>query len=69
MAEVVGALLRSDVSEDQSDTVPQGVDGTLGGLPQGVFEPGEGQLDGAEVWRVGRQEEKLGALGLDASPL
>ena len=68
MAEVVGAFLWRELLEDLSDAIPQGAYGSFSGFSQEGLELGEDQLDRVQIWRVGRQEEKLGAGSFDELP-
>ena len=61
LGEVVSALLRRDGRGDLADGVADGVDGSLAGFAQQVFELGEELFDGVEVGGVFRQEEQPGA--------
>ena len=48
-----------------ADRIPEGLDGACCGLFQESLDLGEGHLDRVEVGTVGRQEQDVGARGLD----
>lgn len=48
-AEVVGALVRPEVVEEEADAALEATDGALRGLTQQGLELGEGHFDGVEV--------------------
>lgn len=58
MSDVACAFVGREVSEKLADGGPEFLDGALGGTAQETFELREGQLDGIEVWAVGRQIKK-----------
>ncbi len=51
--------------EQISNPVPEGINGTLGGLAQQCLELGEELLDWVEVGRIGRQVEQHSTRGFD----
>ena len=65
MSEECSAFLRGEVFEQQPDALPKVWDGSLGSFPQMRLELSEGQFDGIEIGRVGRQVEQLCAGRLD----
>jgi len=63
ITKVVGAFCLVDGADEACNIVVHGVDGARLGHAQPVLDLGEHLLDWIEVWRVGRQEGKLGAEG------
>jgi hypothetical protein len=53
--EEVRAFLRRELFEHGGDPIPEGVDGSLGGLSQQRLEFREGHLDRVEIRTVGRE--------------
>ncbi len=66
--EVVAAFVWRELVEELSDSLPCGFDCSFRGLAEQGLELGEELLDGVEVGRIRRQEEKLGARGADGAP-
>ena len=65
MFEVISAFVGCEGVEELSDALPEGVDGSLGGLSEQGLEFGEGELNRVEIGRVRRQEEERRAARLD----
>jgi hypothetical protein len=65
VSEAVGAFLGCEGIEQLSNSVPEGIPGSLCGLAQESLELGEDHLDGIEIRRIGRQVDELGAPRLD----
>ena len=63
--EEVCAFIWGEVLKQGADPVPEGVDGSLGGLSQQRFEFRERHLDWIEVRTVGRQIKQRRACRLD----
>jgi len=61
MTKVVGTFGLGESFEGFGDCAEDGLFGSGFGLAQSGFEFGEELLDGIEVGRIGRQEEKIGA--------
>ena len=61
MSEEVPAFVVGEEPADITDGLPKGFDGSCASFAQEFFEFGEGHLDGIEVWRIGRQEERPGS--------
>ena len=63
--EVVSAFFGRDGIEKLADPCPDVFDGAFAGLSEKRLELGEGELDGVEVRRIWRLEEKARARRLD----
>ena len=65
MFKIVDAFLGREGIEGLTDGVPEGIDGSFGGLSERGLELCEGHLDRIEVRRIGRQVEEVCAPVLD----
>jgi hypothetical protein len=63
--EIVRAFIWSEVVEQDADAASEPVDGSFRSLAEQSFELGKDHLDRIEVGRVGRQQEELGAGGMN----
>ena len=68
IAEVVGAFLGGEGTEEFADRDAYGFDSSRGGFSQQMFELGEDLFDRVQVGGVFWQEEELGAGGADERP-
>jgi len=63
--DVVVALVWLEVIEERADAAPETVDGALWVFSEQGLELGEDHLNGAQIRRIGRQQEALSVSGGD----